>query len=137
MLTAQNLIISISSIDEAKYLVEKFYNLALNKGVIAAQKEYLNKELEIELSQFERDHYVQQQLLQQLMGNDSMAIENGANQDYEIDEIILAPQMQESSSDSDSCNGSLSPMRPISKLLSGTRILSTNEETVNKVNNQL
>ena len=95
MLTAQSLILSINSIDEAKYLVEKFYNLALNKGVIAAQKEYLNKELEIELSQFERDHYVQQQLLQQLMGNDSMGIESmGANQDYEIDEIILAPQMQ-------------------------------------------
>lgn len=92
MLTAQNLITSINSIDEAKYLVEKFYNLALNKGVVAAQKEYLNKELEIELSQFERDHYIQQQLLQQLMGNDAM--DCGANQDYEIDEIILAPQMQ-------------------------------------------
>ena len=51
----------------------------------------MNKELEIELSQFERDHYVQQQLLQQLMANDSI---ESANQEYEIDEIILAPQIQ-------------------------------------------
>lgn len=94
MLTAQTLISSINSIDEAKYLVEKFFTMALNKGIIAAQKEYFNKELEIELSQFERDHYVQQQLLQQLMSVESCDNKTAAGQDYEIDEIILAPQIQ-------------------------------------------
>jgi hypothetical protein len=68
------------------------------KGIVAAQKEYLNKELELELGQFEREHQTQQQLLQQFLDGDydyTIGDLNNTNgQDYEIDEIILAPEIQ-------------------------------------------
>lgn len=126
--TSKNLISSISSLDEAKYLIEQFYQMALNKGVIAAQKEYLSKELECELAQYENDHLVQQQLLQQMM-----SYEQSNEPDYEIDEIILAPTMDDySSSDDDS---EIENYQPINKLLSGTQILRTTNVNQDDVQN--
>ena len=92
-------------------------------GIIAAQKEYLNNELEYELEQFERDYNIQQQLLQNMINSSpdhpngsvsnnnnihhistSISINNNrdvCSDNYEIDEIILAPRMEDSSSESE------------------------------------
>jgi kinesin family member 21 len=125
LLTSKNLITSIGSLDEAKYLIGQFYLMALNKGVIAAQKEYLNKELECELAQYENDHLVQQQLLQQMM-----SYEQSNEPDYEIDEIILAPTMDDYSSSDDDCEHENN--QALNKLLSGTQILRTNNNNTNQ-----
>lgn len=142
----ESLIHTISSIDEAKFILKKFLILALNKGILAAQKEYLNNELECELDQIEKDYYVQQQVVQQIINSGQISNEfvqqillynqpfkfdtiqgntntnntnnnantnyddiqprtlncsninssfmmNGVNDNFEIDEIILAPMI--------------------------------------------
>jgi len=81
----------------------------------------LNNELEYELEQFERDYNIQQQLLQNMINsspNDpkgqittnnehistQISVNNNrdfCNDNYEIDEIILAPRMEDSSSESE------------------------------------
>ena len=123
----EKLINTINTFEEAKFILKKFFMLALSKGIVAAQKEYLNNELEYELEQFERDYNVQQQLLQNMI-NSSPSNTNGVitnngdhhistsisvnntnmnanndfcNDNYEIDEIILAPRMDDSSSESE------------------------------------
>jgi hypothetical protein len=66
------------------------------KGALAAQKEYLNKELELELGQLGREHQTNQQLIQQFLSDDNDYNGNFSNSngnDFEIDEIILAPQI--------------------------------------------
>lgn len=130
----ENLVLAIGSVEEAKFLVRKFLNLALNKGILAAQKEYLNNELEYELDQIEKDYNTQQQLVQQIINsgqiseelaqqillNHSQSFSNNQNKNqinnnmncsmntnqnninlinsccndnFEIDEIILAPMI--------------------------------------------
>jgi hypothetical protein len=100
-------------------MLKKFLILALNKGVIAAQKQYLNNVLERDLEQCEKDFFVQEELLKQIINSNSIdlakfspnmssnnnensiflpnayeqAQEVGNNADnFEIDEIILAPR---------------------------------------------
>lgn len=121
----ENLVLTIGSIDEAKFMIRKFLNLALSKGVLAAQKEYLNSELEYELNQLEKDFNVQQNLVQQIIQsgqiseelakqilinsescktlptNNNLNLLNECNDNFEIDEIILAPIMDDSSSESE------------------------------------
>lgn len=121
----ENLVLTIGSIDEAKFMIRKFLNLVLNKGVLAAQKEYLNNELEYELNQLEKDFNVQQNLVQQIIQsgqiseelakqilansesskalptNNNLNLLNECNDNFEIDEIILAPIMDDSSSESE------------------------------------
>ena len=91
---------------------------ALNKGIVAAQKEYLSNELKCELEQFERDYNTQQDLLKNIINSDCKPGEGGSpnkqfsncfdnyfrnqsnvpnlnpNDNFEIDEIILAPQLE-------------------------------------------
>lgn len=110
-------------------MIRKFLNLALNKGILASQKEYLNTELEYELDQLEKDFNVQQQLVQQIINSGQISEElaqqillntnqsctnntnakpvnmnliNGCCDDnFEIDEIILAPMIDDSTSESE------------------------------------
>lgn len=132
-LNLESLVQTISSVEEAKFILKKFLLFALNKGILAAQKEHLNRELECELEQIEKDYYVQQQVVQQIInsgqisnevvqqlllynqpvkfdsainddsqprmlltnsnGNGSFMMMNGVNDNFEIDEIILAPMI--------------------------------------------
>lgn len=71
----EGLIHTINSIDEAKFMLKKLAMLALNKGITAAQKEYLNNELECELEQIEKDYYVQQQIVQQIINSGEISNE--------------------------------------------------------------
>ncbi len=117
LLQSQKLISSVNSVDDAKYLVEKFFTMALNKvlllfhyfpclsvfkcwifkGILAAQKEYLNKELELELGQLGREHQTHQQIIQQFLNGENDYTGENLNStngnDFEIDEIILAPHI--------------------------------------------
>lgn len=116
-LLLENHVNSINSLDEARFVLKKMLILALNKGVVAAQKEHLNNQLESELDQIEKDYNVQQELVQQIinsglitnefaqqiLSNSCFSEENGAPigffnghlnggaDNFEIDEIILAP----------------------------------------------
>lgn len=141
-MTLESLVHTISSVDEAKFMLKKFLVLSLNKGIVAAQKEHLSGELECELEQVEKDYYLQQQVVQQIISsgqisnevvqqillynqpvrhvpgsgsgpvpasddsqqpraifdtpfqaNASFMMMNGVNDNFEIDEIILAPMI--------------------------------------------
>jgi hypothetical protein len=129
-LILENHINSINSLEEARFVLKKMLVLGLNKGIVAAQKEYLNNELENELEQMEKDYNVQQQLVQQIINSGLITNEfaqqilsnnafedfehgqtsffstghfsgNGNQDNFEIDEIILAPMMEDSSSESE------------------------------------
>lgn len=129
----ESLIHTISSIDEAKFLLKKFLIFGLNKGILAAQKEHLNNELDCELDQLEKDYYIQQQVITQIVNSGQISNDflqqlvlynqpldqikfnnsnpnnnnqtsfnnninntsfmNGVNDNFEIDEIILAPMI--------------------------------------------
>lgn len=116
-----NLIEPISSVKEAQFFLKKSLNLALDKGVLAAQNQYLNNQLEYELEKIEKDYIMQQKLIQNIIEHSSTSNNNAliqellnpsmitsqtdfepiTNQDnFEIDEIILAPRLDDSS-DSD------------------------------------
>ena len=53
-----NLIEPISSVKEAQFFLKKSLNLALDKGVLAAQNQYLNNQLEYELEKIEKDLFI-------------------------------------------------------------------------------
>lgn len=71
----ESLVHTIASVDEAKFILKKFLVLALNKGIAAAQKEHFNNELECELEQIEKDYYVQQQVVQQIINSGQISNE--------------------------------------------------------------
>jgi hypothetical protein len=100
-------------------MLKKFLILALNKGVVAAQKQYLNNVLERDLEQCEKDFFVQEELLKQIINSNSVDLaklsfnmssnnntnsvflpyaneqsqgETNSGDNFEIDEIILAPR---------------------------------------------
>ena len=112
----ENHLVGIGSLEEARFVLKKLLVLALNKGIVAAQKQHLNSELECELEQLERDYNVQQQLVQQIIdsglitndfarhilfdaggtgtgANESSLFSGRDNENFEIDEILLAPCM--------------------------------------------
>lgn len=136
----ENFIETITSVNESKYFLKKLLVLGLNKGITAAQKEYLCNELKCELEQYERDYNTQQQLLQNIINsnkkaNSSNSNNNNNDQDdkdrqfmnsfnnyfnnqlngkdpnepnvynednFDIDEIILAPKFDDSTTESES-----------------------------------
>ena len=70
-LNLENFIETITSVNESKYFLKKLLVLGLNKGIVAAQKEFLCNELKCELEQYERDYNTQQQLLQNIINSNS------------------------------------------------------------------
>ena len=76
---------TITTINESKYFIKKLLVLALNKGIIAAKKEYLCSELKCELEQFERDYNTQQDLLKNIINssdcNQKSSCNNNSNND--------------------------------------------------------
>ena len=102
-----SLVEPINTLKEAHFFLKKCLNLALDKGVLAAQNQYLNSQLEFELEKIEKDYIMQQKLIQNMIDhsgpshngglqdflnpmNSQTEFENGEN--FEIDEIILAPR---------------------------------------------
>jgi len=85
-LNLENFIETITSVNEAKYFLKKLLVLGLNKGIVAAQKEFLCNELKCELEQYERDYNTQQQLLQNIINNSNTKAANSKTSNQKEDE---------------------------------------------------
>ncbi|XP_022094071.1 kinesin-like protein KIF21A isoform X3 [Acanthaster planci] len=83
-------IIDNCSLQEAKYMLEHFLQLTINKGQHASQKESQVKELEAKLHQEEQNSFLQQQLLQHVL--------SGQDLDVEFDGLYMHPEPESSSS---------------------------------------
>ncbi|XP_041467223.1 kinesin-like protein KIF21A [Lytechinus variegatus] len=93
------------SLREAKYMLEHFINLAISKGLSAAQKESQVKELTAKLHQEEQNSFVQQTLLQHMM-------KDREGEDLELDGLFSHPNRDSESSS----NSSRAPSPDISAL---------------------
>ncbi|XP_030849432.1 kinesin-like protein KIF21A isoform X11 [Strongylocentrotus purpuratus] len=88
-------VIEQCSLREAKYMLEHFINLAINKGLSAAQKESQVKELEAKLHQEEQNSFVQQTLLQHMM-------KEREGEDLDLDGLFSNPNLDSESSSNSS-----------------------------------
>ncbi|XP_071509041.1 kinesin-like protein KIF21A [Diadema antillarum] len=84
-------VIEQCSLREAKYMLEHFINLAINKGLEAAQKATTVKELQAKLHQEEQNSFVQQTLLQHMM-------EGRQGEDPDLDGLFDHPNIDSGSS---------------------------------------
>ncbi|XP_038053366.1 kinesin-like protein KIF21A [Patiria miniata] len=83
-------VIDTCCLQEAKYMLEHFLQLTINKGQHASQKESQVKELEAKLHQEEQNSFLQQQLLQHVL--------SGQDLDVEFDGLYMHPEPESSSS---------------------------------------
>ena len=88
-LNLENFIETITSVNEAKYFLKKLLVLGLNKGIVAAQKEFLCNELKCELEQYERDYNTQQQLLQNIINSNAKATSSKTTNKNEDEETSM------------------------------------------------
>lgn len=84
-------VIEQCSLREAKYMLEHFINLAINKGLNAAQKEVQVKEIQAKLHQEVQNSFVQQTLLQHMM-------KDGEGEDLELGGLFNHPNQDSGSS---------------------------------------
>ncbi|XP_033638364.1 kinesin-like protein KIF21A isoform X2 [Asterias rubens] len=84
-------VIDHCSLQEAKYMLEHFLQLTINKGQHASQKESQVKELEAKLHQEEQNSFLQAQLLQHVLSEQEEL-------DVEFDGLYVQPEPESSSS---------------------------------------
>eukprot|EP00057_Strongylocentrotus_purpuratus_P017777 XP_011672251.1 PREDICTED: LOW QUALITY PROTEIN: kinesin-like protein KIF21A [Strongylocentrotus purpuratus] len=99
-------VIEQCSLREAKYMLEHFINLAINKGLSAAQKESQVKELEAKLHQEEQNSFVQQTLLQHMM-------KEREGEDLDLDGLFSNSNLDSESSSNSSRAPSPVDIRPV------------------------
>ncbi|XP_055899663.1 kinesin-like protein KIF21A isoform X3 [Biomphalaria glabrata] len=112
-------LIESMSLEEAKYVIEKFYHRALDKGLVIAQRESELRELQGRLHQTELNNALQQDLLRHMMDD---------HVNIEVDNLMTEndPDDMESTSSSSSSSPAES-MLDSAVVFPASRILPTSE----------
>ncbi|XP_077987071.1 kinesin-like protein KIF21A [Glandiceps talaboti] len=102
-----NAVINSCTLSEARYMLEHFLTLSIDKGLYASQKDAFVKELEAKTHQMEHTILLQQQLLQHVL-TDSDQLEI----DSEVAGILSNPMTADQGSSSSESSAAPSPVDP-------------------------
>ncbi|XP_046997793.1 kinesin-like protein KIF21A isoform X1 [Schistocerca americana] len=118
---------SVNNVEEAQYIIQKLYNLTINQGYAAAQKELCLKEMEAQLKEKAQENSVQEQLLQHVLRTHGLDLDmysstmgNGQTTAASTDSSVPSTR---SNSPTDTCNGNVRPVQTrTSKIRRKTRL---------------